>query len=215
MRLRRKPWARPELAACPFCVDTPESLKGRWENAFSNNNPIHLELGCGKGLFISETAFNNPETNYIGIDIKSEVLGIAKRNTESVFGGKSVGNLLLMSYDIERITEILSPDDKISKIYINFCNPWPKKRDYKHRLTHTRQLEKYRSFLVKGGELVFKTDNLELFEATQQYLQLGGFCITEQIYDLSAEHPSCRYMSEHEIMFRNNGNPIYYIVAKN
>lgn len=138
MRIRRKQWARPELAVCPFFVAHPEELKGRWNGAFVRPGPITLELGCGKGGFIAQAAFESPEKNFLGVDLKSEVLGLAKRNAERVFaaGGRPVDNLLLTAQNIEWITNILCAEDEIERVYINFCNPWPKKRDGKHRLTH-------------------------------------------------------------------------------
>lgn len=216
MRIRRKPWARPELAASSFVIDQPETLRGRWKAAFANPAaPLCLELGCGKGGFIAQKAFNTPDVNFLAVDLKSEVLGLAKRNAEKVFlqGGREVENLRLAAYNIEWIGNIISAEDKIAKIYINFCNPWPKKRDFKHRLTHPRQLELYKKFLLPGHELLFKTDDDMLFEASSEYLLACGFVITEQIYNLPESHEASAIMTEHERMFRDMGLPIHYIAA--
>ena len=215
MRIRRKQWARPELAVCPFCVAHPEELKGRWNGAFVRPGPIILELGCGKGGFIAQAAFESPEKNFLGVDLKSEVLGLAKRNAERVFaaGGRPVDNLLLTAQNIEWITNILCAEDEIERVYINFCNPWPKKRDGKHRLTHPRQLVQYLTFLRPGRLLTLKTDDDELYEASAGYFEECGFTILERIGSLPEDHPASRIMTEHERMFRGMGLPIHYITV--
>jgi len=217
MRMRRKPWARPELAACPFFVDHPTEWRGTWASRFARpEQPMDLELGCGKGGFLSVKASQTPERNFIGVDIKSEVLGLAKRKSEAAFAacGRPVDNLFLMSQEIELISEMLSPEDRIERIYINFCNPCPKKRSWKHRLTHTRQLEKYKAFLVPGGDLFLKTDDDMLFDATLEYLAEAGFAVVEQTRDLPLDHPADVIRTEHENMFREHGIPIKYLHAK-
>ena len=145
MRIRFKPWARPELEACKFYIDNPEDYKGKWKTVFKNtNNPIHLELGCGKGNFISQIALQNPNVNYIAIDLVDAMLGLAKRNVEQEFkeNNKEPDNVILTRFDIERILLMMNNNDNIERIYINFCNPWPRGKHRKKRLTHTRQLEK-------------------------------------------------------------------------
>ena len=155
MRIRYKKWARPELEASPFYIDNPEEMKGKWKEYFGNNNPIHLELGCGKGQFISELASENLDINYIAIDLVDAMLGLAKRNVEAKYKEKNIEpkNIVLTRFDIERILLILEEQDEIERIYINFCNPWPKGKHRKKRLTHTRQLEKYKVFLKENGEI--------------------------------------------------------------
>ena len=215
MRIRRKSWARPELAASPFVIDCPDDWRGHWNAAFDRQQPLHLELGCGKGGFIAQKAFEKPDINFLAVDLKSEVLGLAKRNAERVYseGGRAVDNLRIAAHNIEWIDHMLGPEDRIARIYINFCNPWPKKRDFKHRLTHPRQLALYKKFLLPGKELVFKTDDDILFEATAEYLTECGFKIIEHIVDLPIGHAASAIMTEHERMFREMGLPIHYIVA--
>ena len=143
MRIRFKPWARPELEASAFYRDNPEELKGKWIDEFKNKeNPIHLELGCGKGQFISRLAVQNPKINYIAIDLVDAMLGLAKRAIEQTYkeANREIDNVILTRFDIERILLILEKKDNIKRIYINFCNPWPKGKHRKKRLTHTRQL---------------------------------------------------------------------------
>lgn len=216
MRIRRKPWARAELAASPFVIDRPEEWSGRWKEAFVRpQSPLYLELGCGKGGFIAQKAFETPDVNFLAVDLKSEVLGLAKRNAEQVFfeGGREVDNLRLAAQNIEWIDNIIAPEDSVARIYINFCNPWPKKRDFKHRLTHPRQLERYKRFLMPEHELLFKTDDDALFEATAEYLTECGFKIIQQTFDLPESHEASAIMTEHERMFRDMGLPIHYIAA--
>ena len=217
MRIRRKPWARPELAACPFYVDHPSEWRGEWASHFARpGQPIDLELGCGKGGFISQKASAEPERNFIAVDIKSEMLALAKRKSEAAYAaaGRPIDNLFIMSQEIELITDMLAPEDRIERIYINFCNPCPKKRSWKHRLTHTRQLEKYKTFLVPNGDLFLKTDADLLFDATLGYLAEAGFTVVEQTRDLPLDHPADAIITEHENMFREQGIPIKYLHAK-
>ena len=218
MRIRFKPWARPELEASEFYRDNPEELKGKWIQEFKNKeNPIHLELGCGKGQFISQIAFQNPEINYIAIDLVDAMLGLAKRTVEQTYNeaNKKIDNVLLTRFDIERIELILSKEDNIKRIYINFCNPWPKGKHRKKRLTHTRQLEKYREFLKDEGEIFFKTDDDGLFNDSLNYFTECGFEILDKTYDL--EHTPNFWnniMTEHEKMFMEQGIKIKALKAK-
>ena len=187
MRIRYKKWARPELEASKFYIDNPEEWKGKWKEFFKNpNNPIHLELGCGKGQFISNLASSNLDINYIAIDLVDAMLGLAKRNVEQVYQeqNKEIDNVILTRFDIERVTLILGEKDNIKRIYINFCNPWPKGKHRKKRLTHTRQLEKYKTFLAQDGEIYFKTDDDGLFNASLGYFEESGFTILKKTYDL-------------------------------
>jgi len=210
MRLRRKAWARPELQACPFYIQDPPALRGRWHDAFPRRQPIVLELGCGKGNFIAHVACQNPDTNYIAIDIKSEVLALTKRSIEKRYlaAGRDIDNIFIMSFDVERIDLVLLPDDAVSAIYINFPNPWPKEGHKKHRLTHTRQLLKYREFLAPDGDLFFKTDDKDLYSDTITYLEQSGFDIA---YMTDSYAGNGGATSEHEDMFRAKGLSIYYI----
>ncbi len=219
MRIRFKAWARPELEASSFYRDNPEELKNNWIKEFKNQeNPIHLELGCGKGQFIAQKAIQNPEINYIAIDLVDAMLGLAKRNVEEVFkeNNKEIDNVILTRFDIERIPLILGEKDNIKRIYINFCNPWPKGKHRKKRLTHTRQLEKYKTFLAKDGEIYFKTDYDDLFNGSLGYFEESGFTIVKKTYDLHAEPIwENNIETEHEKMFSEQGIKIKALIAKN
>ena len=218
MRIRYKKWARPELEASKFYIDNPEEFKGKWKELFEKKqNPIHLELGCGKGQFISNLAVRNLDINYIAIDLVDAMLGLAKRNVEQVYKENNIepNNIILTRFDIERILLILEENDRIERIYINFCNPWPKGKHRKKRLTHTRQLEKYKKFLVENGEIYFKTDDDDLFNSSLGYFEESGFEIISKTYDLHKESIfENNIETEHEKMFSEQGIKIKALIAK-
>lgn len=180
-------------------------------------SPCIQNFGCGKGSFIAKLAVQNPEINYLGIDIKSEVLGLAKRNIEKEYlkAQREIDNVLITAYEIEIIQNILNEKDLVDRIYINFCNPWPKPRHNKKRLTHTKQLEKYKVFLKPGGEIYFKTDDYNLYKATIKYLEETGFKIIKQTEDLHKEPIwENNIETEHEKMFEEQGITTKAIIAK-
>ena len=218
MRIRYKKWARPELEASKFYIDNPEELKGKWKEKFKNrNNPLHLELGCGKGQFISNLAVKHQEINYIAIDLVDAMLGLAKRNVEKIYEENNIEptNIYLTRFDIERILLILDKKDEVERIYINFCNPWPKGKHRKKRLTHTRQLEKYKEFLKPNAEIYFKTDDDDLFNSSIGYFEETGFEILKKTYDLHSENIFEENIeTEHEKMFSDQGIKIKALIAK-
>ena len=215
MRIRFKPWARKELEESSFYIDNPEEYKGKWRELF-NENPIYVELGCGKGGFISVISSKNANINYIAIDLVDAMLGLAKRKIEEEYkkDNKPINNIYITRYDIERIDNILSKEDKIERIYINFCNPWPRGKHRKKRLTHTRQLEKYKTFLKKGAQIFFKTDDDGLFNDSIKYLKDSGFNIEKITYDLENESKFWDNIeTEHEKMFKEQGIKIKALIA--
>ncbi len=218
MRIRYKKWARPELEASKFYEDNPEKWKGKWKEHFiKTNNPIHLELGCGKGQFISKLAVENQNTNYIAIDLVDAMLGLAKRNIENAYKEENIEpeNVIITRFDIERINLILDGKDNIERIYINFCNPWPKGKHRKKRLTHSKQLEKYKQFLQPNSEIYFKTDDDGLFESSLIYLEESGFEVVSKTYDLHKELIFKNNIeTEHEKMFTEQGIKIKACIAK-
>ena len=219
MRIRFKPWARPELEASYFYEDIPENYIGKWKDKFKNPKlPLHIELGCGKGSFISELAFRNQDTNYIAIDLVDAMLGLAKRKVEEKYNENNmkVDNLILVRYDIERINNIINLEDEVKRIYINFCNPWPKSKHKKKRLTHTKQLEHYKEFLKPGSEIYFKTDDDGLFEDSLTYFTDSGFEILKKTYNLHREDifNGKNIITEHEKMFSDEGIKIKALIAK-
>lgn len=217
MRMRFKPYARPELEAWKQFIVAPKEQQGKWNKLFENPNfPFELELGCGKGGFISQLGLRQPSSNHLGVDIKSEVLIVAKRNIEKSYAQaqKEVNNTVITSWNIEKIGEIVSKADKVSKIYINFCNPWYKSGDAKHRLTHPRQLIQYRDFLLDEGEIYFKTDDAPLYFDSLRYFELSGFEITWKTENLHANEPEWNIRTEHEKMFSEQGILIKACIAK-
>ena len=155
MRIRHKPWAKPELESCSFYVAEPQKQIGHWRELFDKpEKPLYVELGCGKGGFISQAAPAHPEVNFIAMDIKNEMLVLAKRKLEEAFKEKGTvpdGNVRIAIQNIERLELAWDENDRADRIYINFCNPWPKKKHKNRRLTPTRQLMNYKKFL-RGGK---------------------------------------------------------------
>lgn len=216
MRIRFKPQARPELAAFAQFIDHPDQNKGKWSDAYPVKQPLRVELGCGKGGFVSQIALRDAQYNFLGIDIKSEILWVAKRTTEKAFAEaeRSLDNILLTAHNIENIDKILSPEDEVDRIYINFCNPWYKSGHAKHRLTHPRQLIKYRQFLKPGGEIYFKTDDTPLFNDSLRYFEYTGFSVNWCTTNLHNEEPEWNIRTEHEKMFSDEGIAIKACIAK-
>ena len=216
MRIRRKPWARPELAEWDCCIDHPEENRGKWREAFPKKQPLMIELGCGKGGFMSKLSVSHPDINYIAVDIKSEMLGLAMRNIKREYAeaGREVDNVLIFSQEIMLIEKVFSPKDVCERIYINFCNPWPKTHDHKKRLTHNHQLMQYREFLRDGGEIWFKTDNDDLFLSSKRYFTECGFELTYVTEDLHNSGFEPNIETEHEKMFSEQGIPIKFLIAR-
>ena len=217
MRIRYKKWARPELEASEFYINNPEDYKGKWRDVFKNDNPIQLELGCGKGNFIAKLASRNQNVNYVAVDLIDAMLGLAKRNIEREYKEKDLktDNIRIIRYDIERILNIMSKEDEIDRIYINFCNPWPRPKHRKKRLTHSKQLELYKTFLKDNGEIYFKTDDIDLFNDSIKYFEESGFKVKNRTYDLHNEPIfDNNIITEHEEMFSNEGIKIKALIAK-
>jgi tRNA (guanine-N7-)-methyltransferase len=212
--MRNKPWAKPELESSPFYIDDPFH-KGEWHQMFERTQPLYLELGCGKGNFVAVHAARHPEINYLGMDLKSLVLASACRHAKAAFAAvnRPIDNLLFTPYDIERILDVMDERDCVDKIYINFCNPWPKERQHKKRLTHPRQLERYKKLLKPGGQIEFKTDDDGLFADSIQYFKDSGFTITFLTYDLHQSDFPDNVMTEHEEKFTAQNIPIKMLCA--
>ena len=218
MRMRRKAWARPELEASDLFIIDPTEKKGNWKNVYKNSeNPLHLELGAGKGTFIAVLAAENQDVNYIAIDIKDEVIVEAKRNIEASYkerGIENIDNVKVMSQEVALIDKAIGDGDVIERIYINFCNPWPKDRHKKRRLTHIRKLEMYKQFLKKGSEIRFKTDDDDLFEESLEYFKEAGLETKYITYDLHNSDFKGNITTEHEDMFSAKGIKIKFLIAE-
>ena len=233
MRIRFKPWAREELETSPFYIDNPQDYKNRWKTLFENQNPIYVELGCGKGNFIAKLSKKNQNINYIAIDLVDAMLGLAKRNIEieyeirktvekenvenEIEKQKQVKNVKLTRYDISLISDIFGKEDKIQRIYINFCNPWPRGKHHKKRLTHERQLSQYKDILDNNGEIFFKTDDDYLFSDSLEYFKNSGYEIKKVTYDLKNEkdfwNGEENIETEHEKMFEQEGIKIKALIS--
>lgn len=211
MHIRKKKWARPELAACPFYEENGEKRIGHWREAFPHpGRPLQLEMGCGKGVSTAQMVAANPEINYVVVDISADVLGDTRRNIVRACEGNPE-NVWILSADICYIDRFFDQADGPERIYISFCNPWSERPKHeKRRLTHPRQLVQYRRMLREGGEIWFKTDDDPLFEDSLAYFLLCGF---EPVYltrDLAASGFAPNYISEHEQKYMEQGVPIKF-----
>ena len=196
MRLRKNWGARPELEDSKLFIKKPTNLKGKWNEEFGNNNPIHLELGCGRGDFLTQNCLKYPDINHIAVDLKDEVLVWALRKVQEA----EVNNARLVALNISFIADLFEKDE-IDKLYINFCNPWPKDRHNKRRLTHIKFLTEYKKFLKPGSEVWFKTDDTDLFNDSQEYFKECGFRIDFITYDLHNSDFKGNIMTEYETKF--------------
>ncbi len=212
MRLRNISGAREIIVNSRFVIQNPRENKGRWNEIFRNSNPIHIEVGMGKGRFIMDMAGLNPEVNYIGIEKYSSVLirGIHKLEENEL------PNLLFIRMDAEEIAEVFGKNEA-DKIYLNFSDPWPKERHAKRRLPSREFLRRYDEILSKEGTLEFKTDNRELFEFALGELEPAGWRLDKKTYDLhrDAAMMEGNVMTEYEERFAAKGNPICkYIIRR-
>ena len=208
MRLRRKPWIDKDIHEFDAFVtardqEIGEEKKGNWATVFGRQAPLHVELGTGKGDFISQLAERHPEINYIGIEAQQDVLYSAAKKIQE----KGITNVRLLVFDINNIAEIFAPGE-VERFYVNFCDPWPKARHAKRRLTHVNFLEKYRTLLKKGGALFFKTDNRPLFDFSLEQFELAGLQVKDISFDLHAENRPDNIMTEYERKFSGFGEKI-------
>ena len=215
MRLRKLPWAKTALKASSFYIEKPTDFIGRWRTVFEKDQEIWLELGCGKGGFISKLASANPDKNFIAIDIKDEVLVRAKMKIESEYAAlhARICNMALMSHEIMLIGKMMNESDSVGRIFINFCNPWTKNTLKKRRLTHPVQLNQYRTFLADNGQIWFKTDDLPLFTDSIRYFEQCGFDIVYITYDLNNSGFDSNIETEHEKMYSDQGIKINFLIA--
>lgn len=207
MRLRKKHWAIPELKENKYIYFYPVKNKGRWREIFANDNPIYLEIGAGKGKFVIESAKNNPNINYIAMERDSNVFSYTGRQ----FIKEELGNVLGIVNIAENLTQYFS-DNEIDKIYINFCNPWPKYKQHKRRLSHPRLLNIYKSILKNQGEIELKTDSREFFEDTIKYFTNENFEILEKSFDLAIIDSNV--ITEYENKWRGLSVPICFVKVK-
>jgi tRNA (guanine-N7-)-methyltransferase len=209
MRLRNIKGSREIVAANDYVVQEPETWKGKWKSLFGNDNPMHIEIGMGKGRFIMEMAARNPQINYIGIEKYSSVLLRALEKSKEI----ELTNLYFIRFDAEYLNDIFGSEE-LDRIYLNFSDPWPKDRHAKRRLTSKEFLAKYNQCLKKEGEVIFKTDNRLLFDFSVEEAGIAGWQLREVTYDLHhSEYVEGNVMTEYEERFSAMGNPIHRLVA--
>lgn len=208
MRLRNVRGAREKIAADEYTVQEPKENKGRWHEFFENENPIHIEVGMGKGKFIMELAERNPDINYVGIEKFSSVLVRALQKMEE----KELSNLVFIRMDAEELEEVFEKEE-VAQIYLNFSDPWPKDRHAKRRLTSTRFLSRYEKILKADGKVIFKTDNRDLFDFSLEQAKEADWVIENYTYDLhNSEYNEGNVMTEYEEKFSKEGKPINRMV---
>ncbi|MGD7044287.1 tRNA (guanosine(46)-N7)-methyltransferase TrmB [Jeotgalibacillus proteolyticus] len=205
MRTRNKPWAAERLADYPhYAVPVPEDIKGSWSEEFGNHNPLHIEVGTGKGRFVTEMARANPDVNYIGIELSESVIVTALDRVIEA----ELPNVKLLNINAEDLTAVFEKGE-VQRVYLNFSDPWPKNRHEKRRLTYKKFLDLYKTVLPEKGEIHFKTDNQGLFEYSLQSFSAYGLLLTFVSLDLHKSDFEGNIMTEYEEKFSKKGQRIY------
>ena len=215
MRLRNIPRAESVLSEHDKVVKDEKTYRGNWGQVFGNSNPIHIEIGMGKGQFLLKLAGRNPQINYIGIERYSSVLlrAVEKYEEEAEEEG-ALQNIRFVCMDAAEIGEVFSPGE-VDRIYLNFSDPWPKSRHAKRRLTSTEFLSRYEKVLPPQGLVEFKTDNTPLFDFSLEQVKEAGWTLQAFTYDLhhNKELNKENIMTEYEEKFSSKGNPINKLIA--
>ena len=210
MRLRNIPGADEAILNSEYCIKEPESKKGNWQSVFSSTQPLHIEIGMGKGRFIMDMAAAHPDINYLGIERYSSVLLRALQKMEET----PMPNLRFICMDAADVTEVFAKDE-VSRIYLNFSDPWPKDRHAKRRLTSRQFFARYDAILKPDGRLEFKTDNQDLFTFSLE--EIPEFFFYLYGYNRDLHHDSVlnegNIMTEYEEKFSSKGNPICKLIA--
>lgn len=207
MRLRYKPNAIDELKENPLMVFKPENFKGKWKEVFNNDNPIELEIGAGKGDFVKQMALENPDKNFLALEMSIKAFVLASRK----FNKDETPNIRGIIEDAENLEEIFDRGE-ISKIYLNFSTPWPKRKHHKRRLSHKVFLDKYKKIVKKGAILELKTDNRDFFDDSLKYFEDYGLEILKKDYDISVEES--KVLTEYERKWRKKSIPICFVRAR-
>ena len=213
MRLKNVPGAREAIAESTFCIqeDRQQELKGHWQSVFPEKQPLHIEIGMGKGQFLYGMALAHPDINYLGIEKYSSVLLRAIQKMEAA----PLPNLRFLRMDAEEICNVFAPGE-IDRIYLNFSDPWPKDRHAKRRLPSRQFLARYDQILAKAGVIEFKTDNQGLFDFALEELEPAGWTPLLVTRDLHSDPETSEgnIMTEYEEKFSAMGNPIYKYIIK-
>ena len=211
MRLRRKPWIDEAILdyADFLSIGWPENCRGCWQDIFARGErPLWVELGAGKGQFIAGLAAQHEDVNIIGIELQRGVLYYAGQKVAAA----ELANVRLVEGDISELLDVFAPGE-VDRFYLNFCDPWPKARHAKRRLTHRGFLEKYATLLAPQGEIHFKTDNHDLFYFSIEEFQALGWTLRDVTDDLHQNEPAENVRTEYEQKFSAKGQPIYRLVA--
>lgn len=206
MRLRRKPWAKDKIKEYPnIVIPNPKDYKGKWSELFGNDHPIYVEVGTGKGKFLAEMGLRYPNINFVGIEKYDSVIVTAlKRVLE-----KELGNVKLLNEDVRDLAQFFA-DGEVSRIFINFADPWPKKRHEKRRLTYETFLKLYETILKEDGDIHFKTDNQGFFEYSLHSFSKYGMILNNISLNLhKSDYAEENVMTEYEEKFVAKGMPIY------
>lgn len=209
MRMRKKKNCDARMERCArFFANEPEKNKGRWREVFGNDNPVHIEIGCGKGGFVTGMAELYPDINFVAIERVRDVLVMAMEKAAE----KDLKNVLFTDADAERIEDIFAYGEA-ERIYLNFSDPWKKNRQAKRRLTHKRFLDRYRKILRPGDKIWFKTDNRQLFEFSLNSFCDEDFKLSNITLDLHNSGFEGNVMTEYETRFSELGQSIYRLEA--
>lgn len=209
MRLRKKHWAVPELEQNPYIFFEPEVYKGKWNTVFGNENPLYLEIGSGKGSFITKMSKIEPNKNFVGVEMETNAFAYAARKIAE----EECFNVRGISGNAENLLDVFGANE-VDRIYINFCNPWPKKRHHKRRLTHPRFLEKYKTFMKPDAEIRLKTDDRPFFEDSLEYFEECGFEVLLCTFDMKLEDYPDNIVTEYEAKWRSRNIPICHAIIK-
>ena len=217
MRLRNVKGSRETIADNKYVVHDEESMKGKWSEFFGNTNPIHIEIGMGKGQFLLTLAAENPQINYVGIERYSSVLLRAVEKFQELEAeGKAPANIRFICMDANDLPTVFAPAE-VSRIYLNFSDPWPKARHARRRLTSNEFFKLYDKVLTADGTVEFKTDNRPLFDFSVEELKTSELFVLDQLsYDLhnDSKMNQGNIMTEYEAKFSSMGNPICKLIAK-
>ena len=205
MRLRKKPHTDEKLQTFADFVTVGDVEPFRKDST----RKLYVELGTGKGDFITQIAERNPQINFVGLEVEATVVLTAARKVRE----KNLSNVRLFVFDVSNIAELFAAHE-VDRLYINFCDPWPKKRHAKRRLTYVKFLELYRKILAPDGEIFFKTDNRPLFDFSLEQFAAAGMEVRDVTNDLHANEPPENIRTEYETKFSAQGVPINFCIAR-
>ena len=217
MRLRTIPGAKAAITGSSYVVQYPEEWKGKWKQCFAKEQPLHIEVGMGKGRFLMDMASLHPEINYVGVEMYDSVLLRALQKRERMEAdGEKLDNLKFMCIDARILPDIFEKGE-VQRIYLNFSDPWPKARHAKRRLTSREFLARYSQILTTGETVEFKTDNKDLFEfSLEEVTEAEGWTLLAHTFDLHHQEDMMvgNVMTEYEEKFSSMGNPICKLIAR-